>query len=405
MLFENLVFSQFKNIIIDDSGGPNEPSIAISLTDNSKLVAGSNINNVYTSIDTGKTWIENKLVSDYGVWGDPAIISDTAGDFYFFHLSNADAWIDRIVCQKSIDSGTSWTQDSYMGHFPGKNQDKQWAVVDPANNHIYCTWTSFDRYGSSNPSDSSHILFSKSTDGGKNWSTAKRINKKGGDCIDDDKTVEGAVPAVGPDGQIYVSWADESGITFDRSFDNGESWEENDIHVTDVPGGWNFTVPGINRCNGLPVTICDIARDNIYINWTDQRNGENDTDVWVVSSFDHGNTWSEPIRVNDDLPGRHQFFTWMTVDQSTGYLYCVFYDRRNYNDNSTDVYIAVSRDEGKTFENIKISESPFIPYAGVFFGDYTNISAVNGIIRPIWTRLDNHLLSLYTALIDTMLPK
>lgn len=90
------------------------------------------------------------------------------------------------------------------------------------------------------------------------------------------------------------------------------------------------------------------------------------------------------------------------IELSSGYLYIVFYDRRNYDTNLTDVYLAVSKDGGATFENIKISESPFNPISSVFFGDYTNISAHNGIIRPIWTRLEGGNLSIWTALIDSL---
>nr|MBK9651772.1 hypothetical protein [Bacteroidota bacterium] len=69
----------------------------------------------------------------------------------------------------------------------------------------------------------------------------------------------------------------------------------------------------------------------------------------------------------------------MTVDQATGYLYFVFYDRRNYTNNQTDVYVAVSTDGGTTFINHKISQTPFVPDPNVFFGDYTNITAYNGL--------------------------
>ncbi|HEB62587.1 MAG TPA: T9SS type A sorting domain-containing protein [Bacteroidetes bacterium] len=401
IIFHLSIFAQHKNILIDNTGTPNEPSIAINPKNPAQLVAGSNIDNCYFSSDTGKTWTENKIESAYGVWGDPAITVDTNGYFYFFHLSTAQHWIDRIVAQRSDDGGKTWTQDSYMGFFIDKDQDKEWPVVDPLNNNIYVSWTQFDAYGSKNANDSTHILFSKSTDAGKTWSDAKRLDQKGGDCVDSDNTVEGAVPAVGPNGEIYIAWAGPLGLMFDRSLDEGETWLDKDIFVSDIPGGWDYDIPGISRCNGLPVTVCDLSesayRGNIYINWTDQRNGEDDTDVWMVRSSDGGNTWTQAVRVNDDLPGRHQFLTWMTIDQKTGYLYFVFYDRRNYSDNNTDVYMAISKDGGDTFENFKISESPFKPKQGAFFGDYTNITASNNIIRPIWTRLDGFKLSLWTA--------
>ncbi|MEZ4689155.1 MAG: T9SS type A sorting domain-containing protein [Ignavibacteria bacterium] len=168
--------------------------------------------------------------------------------------------------------------------------------------------------------------------------------------------------------------------------------------------GWDFNVSGIYRANGMPITSCDLSggphRGTIYINWSDQRNGVTDTDVFMIKSTDGGNTWSEVKRVNDDPAGRQQFFTWMTIDQSTGYLYFVYYDRRNYTTLQTDVYMAKSTDGGETFENFKVSATPFTPNSSVFFGDYTNITAANNKVRPIWARLDNNTMSLYTAIVD-----
>ena len=93
----------------------------------------------------------------------------------------------------------------------------------------------------------------------------------------------------------------------------------------------------------------------------------------------------------------------MSVDQVTGKLWFVFYDRRNYSDTRTDVYLAMSDDGGETFENFKVSDSPFIPNPGIFFGDYNNISAHNDVVRPIWTRLHQNQLGIYTAIVDTEL--
>lgn len=150
----------------------------------------------------------------------------------------------------------------------------------------------------------------------------------------------------------------------------------------------------------MPITAYDNNSGNIYVNWADQSNGADDTDIWLIKSSDGATTWSERIRVNDDAPGKHQFFTWMAVDQSSGFIYCVIYDIRNYNDTKTDVYLAMSKDGGATFENRKISENPFEPSEDVFFGDYNNISAVNGVVRPIWTRNDSGKLSICTAIVN-----
>jgi len=401
-------WGQYPNMMVGNQYNPNEPTIMINPFNPDNMVAGSNNDKYYYSNDGGDTWSMGMLSSSFGVWGDPCIIVDTNGHFYYFHLSNPPQgnWIDRIVCQKSTDGGQTWNDGSYMGLNGTKAQDKEWAVVDPATNYIYVTWTQFDNYGSYNPLDSSVIRFSRSTDGGLTWSPAQRINKTAGDCLDEDNTVEGAVPALGPNGEIYTSWAGPAGLMFTKSLDKGISWPAENIFVSDIPGGWDCAIPGIFRANGFPVTCCDRSggahQGRIFINWSDQRNGTDDTDIWLVYSDDGGSTWSDRIRVNDDPPGNQQFFNWMDIDQSTGYLYVVFYDRRNYTDKLTDVYMAVSKDGGNTWDNILISESPFNPVSSVFFGDYTNISVHNGMIRPIWARLDNSNLSIWTARIDSM---
>jgi hypothetical protein len=123
-------------------------------------------------------------------------------------------------------------------------------------------------------------------------------------------------------------------------------------------------------------------------------------DIWIAKSTDGGNTWSKPQRVNDDARGKQQFLSWLAVDQTTGHLYTVFYDRRAYDDFRTDVYLAVSRDGARTFSNLKISTAPFSPNSFIFFGDYSHISAHGGVVRPIWTRLDKNDLSVWTAILD-----
>lgn len=391
-----------QNVKISDFNSPCEPSIIIDPRHPNILVAASNIDNYYTSQDTGRTWTYRKAKSTYGVWGDPAFAVDTGGNFYYFHLSNPASgnWIDRIVCQKSTDKGQTWNNGSYTGLNGKKAQDKEWAIVDRKTNNICVTWSQFDEYGSTKPGDSSIILFSKSTDTGYTWSNPVRINQVAGDCIDDDNTVMGATPAIGPNGEIYVAWALGDAIVFNMSKDAGKTWLNKEVKIADIPGGWNYLIGGLMRANGLPVMVCDTTngpnRGTIYINWSDQRNGTSNTDVFLIRSTDGGKTWSAPARVNDDASQKHQFLTWMTIDPVSGYLYFVFYDRRNYTDASTDVYAAVSKDGGKTFINRRISESPFKASPSIFFGDYTNITAYDGVIRPIWTRMDAGALSVWT---------
>lgn len=414
ILLTSVSSQPFTNIQIDATGSPEEPSIIINPKNTNLMVAGANINFYYWSTNGGANWSKGTLTGTYQVWGDPCMSVDTLGNFYFFHLVNGSSFIDRMGCHKSTNNGASYGIQSYYQFNTPKQQDKEWVAVDwthgPRGNWIYSTWTQFDSYGTSNPADSSRILFTRSTDGGLTWlDPGTRLNAFSGDCVDADNTMEGAVPAVGPNGEIYVGWAGpkiwntQFGIYFQKSTDGGNTWLSTPTYVCDQPGGWDYGISGIYRANGLPITCCDVSngpyRGNIYINWTDEASAT-DHDVKLIKSTNGGLNWSTVRRVNDDPAGKEQFFTWMCVDQSTGYLYFVFYDRRNYTNVSTDVYMARSTDGGNTFTNFLVSSSPFTPSSGTFFGDYTNVSAVNGHIRPIWARLQSGSLSVWTALVE-----
>ncbi len=409
--------NKYLNVQIDSSDkkrsyGPCEPSICVNPANPKQIAAGAILDRYYWSEDGGLHWQTGQMQSSFGVFGDPVVLADWSGNFYFAHLSDPDkkgwsspALLDRIVVQKSTDGGKTYNDGSFTGLRHPKDQDKQWLVADPKTGRLLCSWTEFDRYGSKDLlNDHSRILFSQSADGGSTWSDAVAISQFEGDCIDSDGTTEGAVPAFGPNGECYVAWAWNEKIWFDRSLDGGKTWLEQDIIATDQPGGWDIAIPGLQRCNGMPVLVSDLSngphRGALYINWSDQRHGDQDTDIWLIKSTDGGQSWSNPLRVNNDRKGRQQFLCWPAIDQTTGYIYIVFYDRRHHSDQQTDVYLAVSRDGGASFENVKISQTPFDPNSFVFFGDYNHISAHAGVIRPIWTRLDKYRLSIWTAILD-----
>jgi hypothetical protein len=347
------------------------------------------------------------MTSQHGVYGDPCIIADDKNHFYYFHLSNpsGEGWanntlLDRIVCQKSKRKLKKWSKGSGIGFNHPKDQDKEWAAWDPINKRIVVTWTQFDEYANTSPTCESNIMLSTSKNGRK-WTDPISISSTPGNCLDESETAEGAVPAIDNEGNILVTWSLNGKLFFTKiRFKNPASYEAKECAIVDQGANWAFEIPGIGRANGMPIVGHDNNSGNIYVNWADQSNGVDDTDIWLIKSTNGGTTWSERIRVNDDAPGKHQFFTWMTVDQSTGYIYCVFYDRRNHKDAKTDVYLAISKDSGETFENCKISEGPFEPSEDVFFGDYNNISAVNGVVRPIWTRNDSGKLSIWTAIVN-----
>ncbi len=424
------VMAQYENVTIIKSKvngiGPCEPTIYISRKSPNVMVASmvndktmqtsdtkTRQNKIYLTRDYGKSWTSRMTMSKYGDFGDPNIIADNEGYFYYFHLSDpkkmgweGDMVMDRIVCQRS-KNGKSWSKGTSIGHAPPKMHEKPWGAFDETSGRVFVVWTQYDKFASTNPQDSAHIMFSFSDDRGLSWTPSIRINQFGGNCAGDLQTPVGPKPTAGPQQDVYVTWANNEKIYFDRSTDGGISWLKDDIVVSDQPGGWRFNVPGFGKANGTPVNDCDISygpyHGNIYVVWSDLRNGDANADVWISKSLDRGDTWSEPRRVNDDevvMMGRHQCYSSMCVDPITGNIYVVFYDRRNYQDTRTDVYLAVSSDGGETFTNEKISVAPFQPNPDVYMGDYIHISAYGGFVRPVWTSLDQGELSIMTAIID-----
>ncbi|MCX6164338.1 MAG: sialidase family protein [Ignavibacteriae bacterium] len=280
----NISFAQYLNVMISNQYNPNEVSIMIDPKNPNRIVAGANAfgsgsySAFYYSTNAGINWSSGFIQSNLTMpYGDPVILVDTNSNFYYIQNSRYQNNFDRQLVCKSTNGGVNWSNGVTYGLNGTKMQDKPWGCIDlthsPYGNNIYITWTEFDVYGSSNPLDSTRIMFVRSTDGGLSLSTPKKICRFSGNALDNDNTVEGAVPCVGPNGELYVSWAGPLGILFNKSTNGGTTWMATEtIAATSYPGGWVFDIPGIYRCNGLPVIQCDSSnspfRGTLYINWT-----------------------------------------------------------------------------------------------------------------------------------------
>lgn len=386
-----------------------ELSIAIDPTDPDVLLAGANIAYRFRSDDGGLTWSQDVLTSSLGVWGDPLLAFGPDGRAHFAHLSNpaGGSWLDRIVVQSSDDGGLSWNDGVGVGLNPPRDQDKEDLIADgtdsPWRGNLYMAWTEFDAYGSGAPGDSTRIRFAASEDGGATWAV-QTISDRSGGCRDDDDTVEGCSLAVGPGGEVVVAWSSHDRIVVDRSFDGGLTFGT-DVVVCDQPGGWVFEVPGIYRCNGFPSLTCDLSgspfRGRLALVFSDQRSGPDDTDVRICTSDDLGATWTPPRPVHPASPPSHQFFPYSVTDPLTGSLHVVSYDRSGTAGNATEVIVASSGDGGATFALQTVSDAPFTPNGGFFFGDYIGIDARGGRVHPVWMNMDlAGVLTVHAAVLD-----
>ncbi len=402
-------------VLITEAGfrRPAELSVAINPANPENVVVVSlaggppegpgTTNFAYVSEDGGRSWTTvTQPNPDRRTQGDDAVTFDARGLAFRSYISFEGIGVDRpttawngIFVSRSDDGGMSWGDPvPVVDHINTVEpfEDKPWIVTDnvegsPHQGNVYVAWTRFDVYGSADPSDSTQILFSRSVDGGESFSVPHRISDSGGDAVDSDDTVEGAVPSVGPDGEVYVAWAGPRGIVFDRSLDGGWTFGEDRV-IGPNPGGWDIPLPGMVRHNGMPVTGVDLSsgkdRGTIYVNWIDERNG--DADVFVIASRDGGERWGDPVRVNDDPleKGRAQLFTWMAVDPADGALNVVFLDRRATEENAQGVTLARSTDGGRNFRNIPIDQKPFTCPESVFYGDYLAVAAFDGRVVAAW---------------------
>ena len=415
LLFSNVIaYTQIQNIKISCLLNPEEVSIAINPKNTQQIIAGANLASSYYSHDGGFTWSRHGLIcNEFNVYGDPMVFWDTAQNAYFMHLSFPNkkitpdgSWVDRIVINKSSDSGKTYPVCFAVGKNGKKVQDKHWACLDEKTNTIHAAWTQFDVYESDDPKDTSIIRYSNSKDGGVTWAEPKKISVFTGDCKDSDNTVEGATPCIGPNGELYIAWAGPKGLVFQKSLDGGNTFLKEEKIIAPIKNGWDYKVNSVFRANGLPFTACDLSngpyRGRIYVCWGDEKNGETNKDVFVVYSDDKGENWTDPILVTYKPNHKEQFMPFMTIDQKTGYLYVLYFDRQNYIDNvSTDVYMAVSKNGGLKFDYYKVNDKSFKPVKQVFFGDYIGLSAVNNVIRPIWMQIDdNKELCIYTAILN-----
>lgn len=411
------------------SFNPAEVSIAVNPLQPQNIVVSAltDLGNsvTFVSADGGQTWATQFSDNpDRRRQGDDAVAFSADGVVHHSYIAflgllnpGAPRHASGIFVATSRDGGRNWEAPVAVVDHPDSVEpfeDKPYLVSDTSNasphqGNLYVSWTRFDAYKSTDANCRSHIFMARLVDGGRVFGTPIQVSDVGGDCLDSDGTLQGAVPAVGPHGELYVAWASPGGLMFDRSLDGGSGFGT-DRMIAANPGGWDLPIPGLTRHNGMPVTAVDLSpgpfQGSLYVNWIDERNG--DTDVFLIHSRDGGDTWSLPLRVNDDLVqnGLSQFFTWMAVDPVDGSVNIAFYDRRETSGNEARLTLARSTDGGNSFVNLPIDLPPFECSQSLFFGDYSGIDAHDGKVYPVFMHCPSpHRLAVSMARFDFSQPE
>jgi len=388
----------------DASGAAqNETSIACNLADPLNLVGAWNdyfavnpgqntVIGYGWTLDGGATWHSSRVnfatLASSQSTGDPALAADSQGNFYLAILAYGGP-DPGILVAKSSDGGATFAEPVRLDD----GGDKPYLAVDPANDTIYVVWQNGGSAGSG-------IYFSKSTDRGLTYTPREEINSGA-------SSGNGAYPAVGPDGEVYVVWGNFGNrLNFDRSLNSGNSWLPTDVVIaSDIvaprsPLAGNFRNPemaaiAVDRSGG-------VHHGRIYVVWPDQRLG--DPDVMVSRSDDRGDSWTAPVRVNDDVVGNDadQFFPWVRVDAS-GHVHVTYLDRRDDPDGILfAMYLATSTDGGSSFgPNVRVSDGIYGPSNFGFLGDYTGADvSTDNRIHPLWPDGRNGEEDVFAASID-----
>jgi len=383
----------------DTSGMPqNETWMAVNPLDMNNIVGGANdyrngdaTAGWYTSFDSGLTWTDGvfPIPGNYDASGDPAVAFGLGNRVYFAQLifqRDNEIPPSGVYVSTSTDGGATWAAAVNVStSLPDEFDDKELIACDTTTSaysgNIYLSWTTFTDFYSRSP-----IYISRSTDGGSNFSTPLEIS--------DTDSNQGSMPAVGRDGEVYLVWKDYyfDRILIDRSFDGGVTFG-NDLEVASTTSV-SYPLPGFAfRGNSFPYIAVDRTYEQyqgrLYCVWNDERNG--DADIYLASSDDHGLTWTQPIRVNDDAVGngRLQFFPFVTVTEG-GAVDVMYYDNIYGSAGLIDVTLARSHDGGSSFgPSIRVTDQSFDPYddgfGGLFIGDYNGMAATDNASYPFWT--------------------
>jgi hypothetical protein len=257
------------------------------------------------------------------------------------------------------------------------------------------------------------LMISYTDDSGDSWSDPVAIN-------DPPNRSAGGDICIGPGGEVYVCWAgvmdvspfSEIHVGFASSGDGGSSWDidEDAFEVKGITG--LLTEKGNIRVNGLPGIAVDTTggdhQNRIYI-VTGQKGLEpagSDPDIVLNYSDDHGSSWSQAIRVNQDplSNGKIQYFPSIHVD-AYGAVNIIFYDDRNTTSDSSGVFLARSADGGFSWKEYGISDHNFKPepIGGLgqgYQGDNIDLSSTLEGIVPVWMDNSSGIYQVWTAQID-----
>lgn len=398
------MFTAGENVRVNDpsadAGGHTQSETSITVRGSNIVVSFNDANadgsGYAFSTDGGNSFTHRRIPTPPGGFnlGDGVVAHGPNGELYYATLAFTSSRQSIIGVAKSLDNGATFSTPADASTTAGNAsdfQDKEWVIVDkgsssPFRGNVYVSWTDFTA------SNGNFINFSRSIDGGITFSAPINLSSRDGS-----QAVQGSVPAVAPNGDLYVAYFDvHSGlpkIAVVKSTDGGQTFGLPVTASLLIPVG-TMTGGGGVRANSFASLAIDNAGQvhAVFTAVTADKPADRG-DIYYVRSSDGGASFSAAVQLNDDDTRTTQFFPSIAA-AADGSLGVKWWDRRNdtVNDSLTDVYMTISRNGGTSFaKNFRITDhnwvfGPIEPgFAPGYHGDYDGIAADGNNFFVSWS--------------------
>ena len=249
---------------------------------------------VWTSDDSGKTWQFRPRTappSNLPLTGfsDPEVAVDSAGNVFFSEINLAN-----VAVSKSTDKGETFTLQNFFGAIL---TDRQWMEAD-RKDELYFVANAFGGGTGTTPSPGLGHYISKSTDGGKTFST-NIPDREGGPGIGDIRVDKRT-------GTVYEthhpSYGTRPGTLSMAAFRNARSGDLTPETLT--------IAEGVDSVSHWPAFDLDPS-GNLYVVWDESGKGDRPAGIYFATSRNGARTWSKPVRVDNN--DNTDIWPWLAV--------------------------------------------------------------------------------------------
>jgi hypothetical protein len=221
-------------------GNEAEPSVAVNPRDPANRVAAwmdptrSSVNAAYTR-NGGRTWAQSvpKGIDECGgnytqPWeasGDVSVSFGPDGSVYFsslawahFETGPTSDYVSDVYTSVSRDGGKTWANARLVSP-PDATADKDSIVADPHRpGTVYDVWDNSGFGLVSDPRGANKLIFSKSTDWGRTWTSTTVAQ------FPDSQPTSDSQLSVLPDGTLVETAVGPGSVAAWRSADGGQTW-------------------------------------------------------------------------------------------------------------------------------------------------------------------------------------